>query len=52
MTVDSCMYKAKSNRNLSHGQFTAKPVNSDYDTARGYVVYKDAMGEYQVVYSH
>ncbi len=52
MTVDSCMYKAKSSRNLSHGQFTAKPVNSDYDTARGYVVYVAANGDYQVVYSH
>ena len=53
MTVDSCQYKAKSNRNLSHGQFTAKPpVEEGYTTARGYVVYVDANGEYQVVYSH
>ncbi|MBQ7118728.1 MAG: Ig-like domain-containing protein [Oscillospiraceae bacterium] len=53
MTVDSCQYKAKSNRNLSHGQFTAKPpVEEGYTTARGYVVYVDANGDYQVVYSH
>jgi len=53
MTVDSCMYKAKSKLNKTHGQFTAKPpVEEGYTTARGYVVYVDANGDYQVVYSH
>ena len=36
MTVDSCMYKAKSKLNKTHGQFTAKPpVEEGYTTAIG-----------------
>ncbi|MBE6911233.1 MAG: hypothetical protein E7473_01800 [Ruminococcaceae bacterium] len=52
MTVDSCMYKAKSKLNKTHGQFTAKPpVEEGYTTAIGYVVYVDNNKEYKVVYS-
>ncbi len=50
MTVDSCMYKAKSNRNLSHGQFTASPAEDGYTTAVGYIIYVEN-NEYKVVYS-
>ncbi|MBQ4544525.1 MAG: hypothetical protein II996_03035, partial [Oscillospiraceae bacterium] len=52
MTVDSCMYKATSQKSGSdiHGQFTAKPANDSYANARGYMIYKDGT-EYKVVYS-
>ena len=40
--IDSCDSKATSQRNVAHGQFTAKPrtdVNALY--ARGYIIYED-----------
>ena len=46
-TVDVCQAKATSQKNLSHGQFTA---TSDYSAARGYIIYKDN-GNYIVKYS-
>ena len=49
ISVESCMYKATSQKKLSHGQFTAKP-NGDETVARGYLIYKDGT-EYKVVYS-
>ncbi|MBE6912399.1 MAG: hypothetical protein E7473_07730 [Ruminococcaceae bacterium] len=50
ITVDSCEYKATSQKKLSHGQFTAKP-NGDETVARGYLIYNDN-GTYKVVYSN
>ena len=50
ITVDSCEYKATSQRKLSHGQFTAKP-NGDETVARGYLIYNDN-DTYKVVYSN
>ena len=49
ITVDSCEYKATSQKKLNHGQFTAKP-NGDETVARGYLIYNDN-GAYKVVYS-
>ena len=49
ITVDSCEYKATSQKKLNHGQFTAKP-NGDETVARGYLIYNDN-GTYKVVYS-
>ena len=50
MDVDSCMYKATSMKNATHGQFTAKPADGGYANARGYLIYLDG-NEYKVVYS-
>jgi len=50
MTVDSCLYKATSKKNSTHGQFTAKPANNTQTVARGYMIYQDG-DEYKVVYS-
>lgn len=47
ITVDACRAKATSQKNLSHGQFTA---TSDYSKARGYIIYEDN-GNYIVKYS-
>lgn len=47
ITVASCSEKMNSQRNSSHGQFTAQ---SDYPVAKGYLIYKDG-GEYKVIYS-
>lgn len=47
ITVASCSEKMNSQRNSSHGQFTAQ---SDYEYAKGYLIYKDG-GEYKVIYS-
>ncbi len=52
-TIDSCMYKSTSQTNGGddgHGQFTAKSANSEYATARGYMIYEDN-GTYRVIYS-
>lgn len=51
-TVDSCMYKATSQKNGSgiHGQFTAKPANASQTVVRGYLIYKDG-DTYRVIYS-
>ena len=46
-TVDACSAKATSQKNLSHGQFTA---TSDYSEARGYIIYKDG-ADYRIKYS-
>ena len=46
-TVASCLAKATSQKNLSHGQFTA---SSDYENARGYIIYLDG-DTYKVKYS-
>ncbi|MBQ2742491.1 MAG: hypothetical protein IJF32_06770, partial [Oscillospiraceae bacterium] len=51
-TVDSCKYKAtsaKSGVNV-HGQFTAKPADTTYTYARGYLIYNDN-GTYRVIYA-
>lgn len=48
ISVESCMAKAVSRKNVSHGQFTAK---SDYTYARGYVIYKDGANVLRVAYS-
>ncbi|MBR2180625.1 MAG: hypothetical protein IJ949_01910, partial [Oscillospiraceae bacterium] len=52
MTVDSCMYKATSQKsgNALHGQFTAQPADDSYTTAKGYLIYRDG-SSYKVVYS-
>ncbi len=48
-TVGSCTSKATSQKNASHGQFTAKPSGSE-SAARGYIIYKDGSTN-RVVYS-
>ena len=48
-TVGSCTSKATSQRNASHGQFTAKPTGGE-SAARGYMIYKDGSAN-RVVYS-
>lgn len=48
ISVESCMAKAVSRKNVSRGQFTAK---SDYTYARGYVIYKDGANVLRVAYS-
>lgn len=48
--VNSCLSKAVSRRNDSHGQFTASPNGSE-TVARGYIIYKNSAGEYKIVYS-
>ena len=47
--VSSCRYKATSQWNKSHGQFTASR-NSDEAYARGYLIYDDG-GTYKVIYT-
>lgn len=47
-TIESCKAKATSQKNLSHGQFTA--FVSGEDSARGYIIYRDG-SEYKVIYS-
>ncbi|MBQ6901935.1 MAG: hypothetical protein IJN71_02870, partial [Oscillospiraceae bacterium] len=53
MTVDSCMYKATSQKsgNALHGQFTAQPADDSYTIAKGYLIYRDGSA-YKVVYSN
>ena len=53
MTVDSCKYKATSQKsgNALHGQFTAKPADNSYTIAKGYLIYRDGSA-YKVVYSN
>lgn len=47
--ISSCSEKFTSQKEAAHGQFTA---NSEYDTARGYVIYIDANGNHKVAYSN
>ncbi len=47
--VSSCRYKATSQWNKNHGQFTASR-NSDEAYARGYLIYDDG-GVYKVIYT-
>ena len=47
ITVASCAEKMNSQRNSTHGQFTAQ---SDYPVAKGYLIFKDGT-EYKVIYS-
>ncbi|MBE6912024.1 MAG: hypothetical protein E7473_05830 [Ruminococcaceae bacterium] len=47
ITIAFCSEKMNSQRNSSHGQFTAQ---SDYSVAKGYLIYKDG-AEYKVIYS-
>ena len=47
--IGSCEYKATSQWNKSHGQFTALP-SGDENYARGYLIYNDG-GVYKVIYT-
>jgi hypothetical protein len=47
-TVDSCAGKATSQKNASHGQFTAE--SNGVKAARGYIIYRDGT-DYKVKYS-
>lgn len=49
ITVNSCGSKSTSQRNLSHGQFTAKPAGSE-SFARGYMIYKSG-NKFGIIYS-
>ncbi|MBQ9985750.1 MAG: hypothetical protein IJP38_05530 [Oscillospiraceae bacterium] len=46
--IGSCKEKMVSQRDLSHGQFTA---SSDYSAARGYIIYKNINGGLGVIYA-
>ncbi len=46
-TVDSCTKKYTSQRKVSHNQFT---VPAEAGTAKGYIIWKNASGAYQIDY--
>ena len=46
-TVDSCTKKYTSQRKVSHNQFT---VPAESGTAKGYIIWKNASGAYQIDY--